>query len=437
MKLARILGKILENYLDGQGKKNIKNLIRKGEDVMKRYGEFITSEEELAFLATIRKYIEKEVMPVRMQLDEDYAIFEKVYAGLVKLGVQKRGFSTRYGGLGIRSATTVCAISEEISRGDSALSLHTLIIPWCLAAAMGAGNKILMEKFIPMFCDDTPRCGCLAITEPAGGCNIEDTAEHGLTIRTRARLDGEQWVINGEKIWPSGASVADLYCVVCTTDPQLKEEGVALIYVPKDTPGLSFGKPEEKMGMRVADVNASIYFDNVRVPKEYRAGGPGIDWQLFKNNVGWGRLTSAPMTLGNAQAVLEIVIDFTDTRSYRGKPVRNHSLQAAMIADMAIGIESARAFYLSIATMFNNRQKYGTPGEDYLLGRASATKVYSCDVTEMVCNRAMELMGSYSYSREYHVEKYLRDSKIIQIWLGGGQLGRLDVVQSYYPYVTK
>ena len=402
---------------------------------MKRYGDFITAEDDLAYLAIIRKYIDKEVMPARMKLDEDYAAFEKAYEGLVKLGIQKRGFSPDYGGLGIRSGPTVCAISEEIARGDSGLSLHTLIIPWCLAAAMGARNKLLMDKFIPLFCGDTPRCGCMAITEPAGGCNIEDVAEHARTIRTRAKLDGNEWLINGEKMWPSGASIADLYCVVCQTDPNLKEEGFALIYVPRDTPGLSFGKREDKMGMRVTDVNTAIYFDNVRVPKEYRAGGPGIDWQLFRANVGWGRLTSAPISLGNAQAALEIVIEFAKTRAYGGKPVRNHSLQAAMIADMAIGIESARAFYLAVAAMFNNRKRYGGPGDEFLMARASATKVYACDVTEMVCNRAMELMGSYGYAREYHVEKYLRDSKIIQIWLGGGQLGRLDVVQSYYPYV--
>ena len=402
---------------------------------MKRYGDFIRSEEERHIITAIRKYIDNEVMPVRMQMDEDYAVFEKAYEGLVKLGVQKRGFSQRYGGLGIRSAATVCAMTEEISRGDSGLSLHALIIPWCMAAAMGARNTTLMDKFIPMFCDDTPRCGCLALTEPAGGCNVEDAAEHGMTIRTRAKLEGDEWVINGEKVWPSGASIADLYCVVCTTDPKLKEEGLALIYVPKDTPGLSFGKPEDKMGMKITDVNTAIYFDNVRVPKAYRAGEPGLDWKLFRNNISWGRLSSAPMALGNAQAVLEMVTEYTATRSYGGKPVRNHSLQATMIADMAIGIESARAFYLSVAAMFNDRKQFGNPGDDFLMARASAAKVYACDVTEKVCNRAMELMGSYGYVREYHVEKYLRDSKIIQLWLGGGQLARLDVAQGYYPYV--
>lgn len=401
---------------------------------MQRYGTYVSSEEDKAILSAVRNYVEKAVMPLRVELDEDYDAFRRAYDGLVKMGIQKRGFSQKYGGLGIRSATTVCALTEEISRGDSGLSLHALIVPWAMAAAMGAQNKVVLDTFAPLFCGDEPRCACLAITEPAGGCNVEDAAAHGRTIRTTARLDGDDWVINGEKMWPSGASIADLYCVVCTTDIEQEENGVALIYVPKDAPGLSFGKPERKMGMRITDVNAAIYFNNVRVPKSYRASGPGMDWKLFRNNLSWGRLTSAPMTLGNAQAVLETVIEYTGTRFYGGKSVRAHSLQAAMIADMAIAIESARAHYMHVAAMFNDRERFGSPGDDFLLGRASAAKVFACDVTEMVCNKAMELMGSYGYSREYHVEKYLRDSKVIQLWLGGGQLGRLDVAQSYYPY---
>ncbi len=404
---------------------------------MKRYGAFITSAEEIAILETIRAYVDREIMPARVQLDEDHAAFERIYAGLVKLGIQRRGFSTAYGGLGIRSAPMVCAITEEISRGDSGVSLHALLVPWAMAAAIGARNKPLMDQFIPMYCSDEPRSACLAITEPAGGCNVEDGAEQGRTIRTTARLEGDEWVINGEKMWPSGAGTADLYCVVCTTDPRLKSEGVALIYVPSGTPGLSFGKPESKMGMRVTDVNAAIHFNDVRVPRHYRAGGPGLDWQLFRNNLSWGRLTSAPLSLGNAQAVLEIVIEYTGTRSYGGKPVRNHSLQAAMIGDMATAIQAARAHYLHVAAMFNDRERFGKLSDDFLLGQASAAKIHACDVTEMVCNRAMELMGSYGYAHDYHVEKYLRDSKIIQLWLGGPQLARLDVAQSYYPYAPR
>ena len=402
---------------------------------MKPYGEFLTGEDDRMFVETIRRYIDKEVMPVRNELDSDYSVFERVYQGLVEMGIQRRGFAERYGGLAIRSAVTVCAITEEIARGDSGLALHSLLVPWGMAAAMGGQNKAVMDEFIPMFCDDTARVACMAITEPAGGCNVEDAAEKTRTIRTKARLDGDEWVINGEKMWPSAASVADIYCVVCVTDDADKEDNLALIYVPKDTAGMTFGKPEGKMGMRVTDVNAAIYFDDVRVPQNYRAAGPGSDWKLFRANVSWGRLTSAPMAIGSAQAVLEEVIEYTATRSYGGKAVRHHSLQAAMIADMSIGIESARAYYMSVAQMFDNRKEYGNVFEDFLLGRASAAKVYACDVCEMVCNKAMELMGSYGYSTAAPIEKYLRDSKIIQLWLGGAQLGRLDAAQGLYPYV--
>lgn len=402
---------------------------------MQRYGEFITSDEHKLLLTTIRDYINKEVMPVRMQMEEDRAVFEKAYEGLVKLGVQKRGFSPRYGGLGIRSAIITCAMTEEIARGDCGLALHTLIPPWVMSIAMGCRNTFIMEKYTPWLCEDKPHVCCMALTEPAGGANIEDIHQEGRTIRTIAKLEGDEWVINGGKMWPGGAGIAELYGVLCTTDPNLGAKGVAYIYVPAGTPGLSFGKPEQKMGMKISDVNGPIYFDNVRVPKEYRAGTePGQEWAAIRNALSWGRLTSAPMVVGAAQAVLEIAIEYTGTRYYLGKSVRNHTLQAAIIADMAIGIETARAYYLHVASMFDNRERYGNPGDDFLISKAAAAKVYACDVANMVCGKAMELMGAYGYAQEFHVEKYLRDVKIVQLWEGGAQLSRLETVQSYYSY---
>jgi alkylation response protein AidB-like acyl-CoA dehydrogenase len=255
-----------------------------------------------------------------------------------------------------------------------------------------------------------------------------------LLSSTSARLDGNEWVINGTKRWPSEAGVAEVYLIVCTTDPEHQsDEGIALIYVPAATPGLSFGKPENKMGMRYTDVNADIYLDEVRVPKEYRAAGPGEDCRLLRHVLSWGRLVSAPNAVGNAQAVFEIVVDYTGNRFYGGKQVREHSMQASIIADMAIAIESARAYYLMVSSMFDNRKIYGDHASDSMIAKASAAKVYAADVTVKVCNMAMELMGSYGYSKDFHVEKYLRDSKIIQLWAGGSHAARLDVARGYYP----
>ncbi len=155
-----------------------------------------------------------------------------------------------------------------------------------------------------MFGSGELRLGCFAMTEPASGCDIENLARlHGRPIQTKAVLDGDEWVINGAKRFPSNAGVADIYCVVCQTDPNLGEEGIALIYVPSPREGLSFGKFESKAGMQ-ADRNCDIYFDNVRVPRQYRAAGPGDDARLMKRNLTVGRVASAAMAVGNARGGL-------------------------------------------------------------------------------------------------------------------------------------
>jgi len=400
---------------------------------MERYGTFI-HEESKVLLQNVRNFVDREMMPVRVQMDESRETCEEIIDKLVKIGMQRYGLSPKYGGVQIGSAREYVAVCEELARGDCGIATEMTCPEWLFGPAMRARNKAVLENLMAPFCSDERHTACFALTEPAGGCNGEDPTQHGTALRTTARLEGDEWVINGAKRWPGGAGIAEVYGVLCTTDPSLGDEGVAMIYVPAGLPGLSFGKPENKMGMRYSDVNADVYLDNVRVPKEYRLAGPGQDWRLFRAALSWGRLSSAGFAIGVAQAVLEIVIDYTANRFYKGKAVREHSLQAAMIADMAIGVESARAYYMSVAAMFDDKSgRFGDAGEAFLMSKASGAKVYACDVTEMVCNRAMELMGAYGYIKEYHVEKYLRDFKIIQIWEGGGQLGRLEAAMGYYP----
>ena len=182
------------------------------------------------------------------------------------------------------------------------------------------------------------------------------------------------------------------------------------------------------------DINAEIFYDDVRVPKNYRIAGPGEDAKILHAIVAAGRLGTASMAVGVAQAVLEIVIEYTKGREIAGKPVRERSLHASIIADMAVAIETARAYYMQVAWMSDHPEIYGRGGSLAMLARASAAKVYACDTAVSVTNKAVELMGSYGYAFDYHVEKYLRDCKILQLWLGGPQRGRLDVALGYYPF---
>lgn len=407
-------------------------------DYWEKYVGVFLTEEDLEMARAVRSFVEKEIMPVRHLLDDDleHKLIKDILSKWAKMGFQKAPFPPEYGGLGASSVVAAAVMHEELSRGCSGICTAANVTTWAWLPAIIAGNKAVLDRFAPMFCGDELRMACFAITEPGGphgggGCDIENPSLHGKKIRTIARLEGDEWVINGQKMWASNASVADLYCVVCTTDPELGEEGVALIYVPADAKGLSFGKPEKKAGMQ-ADVNAAMYLDNVRVPKEFRAAGPGKDWELLEYNVIVARVLTAASALGNAQAAFEIVLNYTGQRIVADKPIRDHSIAAGMLADMAIGIETGRTYYLMAAYMLDHPEKYGPPTSKEMLSRASIAKVYCADVAVMVTNKAMELMGAYGYARDYHVEKYWRDCKIIQLWEGGAQLGRFDVCRGYY-----
>ncbi len=380
----------------------------------------------------VRQFVEREIMPVRDKIDDDHdhILIKEILGKIAALGM----FSVPVP----ETSTTVstppfsmvagCAVLEEVAVGDAGIGIVAGINSWALEPARASGNIEILKLFQSMGEKHTPCLGCFAMTEPAGGCDVENLpAMHGRTIKTRAVQDGNQWVINGSKRFPSSGGAASLYCVVCQTDPQKGEEGIALIYVPADTKGLSFGKFEVKAGMQT-DRNADIYFDDVRVPLSYRASGPGRDAELMKTNLTNGRVGSAAAAVGCARGAFQEVLRYTGERVAGGKPIRDHSIAAGMLAEMATGIETARAHYLQVAYMLDHPEQFGPSYSDAMLCHASISKNYATEMAIMVTNKAMELMGSYGYIRDYHVEKYWRDAKEIQLWLGGAQLGRFDMI---------
>lgn len=400
----------------------------------------ICKEEDLLLRDMARDFVNDQIMPVRQQIDEDesHEIVRGILQGLTNLGFLRAIFPEKYGGSDMYSAVTLGLPIEEVARGDSGIAVAIACCLWPFMPAVWAKNEAVLDYFGPMFCGDELRIGCFNMTEPGGpsgggGCDIENLGMQGRKISTRAVLDGDQWVLNGQKIWASNSGIADAYLMVCTTDPSLGDDGIALIYVPADAEGLSFGKFEKKAGM-AADRNTTTYLDNIRVPKEFRLVGPGEDAKYFHANLTIGRLASAAMSVGNAQGTFETVLDFTGDRAVGkgAKPIRDHSICAGMLADMAIGIETARMAYISGSYRFDHPEEYGAVHSLEQLSTASIAKVYAADVAVMVTNRAMELMGSYGYVRDCNVEKYWRDCKIIQLWEGGAQLGRFDVCRAYY-----
>ena len=391
--------------------------------------EHLLTDEQKALRDMIRKFVGKEIMPIRRKMEENYNLVEEILQKLLDLGIGKHDHP--------QSTTTDAVICEEVARGDAGVSL---CIPGITGGLLGparmAGNQAVIDRFGPLFNGDRVHYSCISMTDAAGGADTENPLLQGNGISTRARLEGDEWVINGTKSWPTHAGIASVYLTVCTTDPKLGDEGTALIYVPPDAEGLSFGKPEEKMGFRTS-VNASIFYDNVRVPKEFRLAGPGIDAQFFTALAGTAaQWHSSTISLGTTQAAFDIALNYTKERKSGGKPVREWSMAAGILADMAIGLEMTRGAVYNLSSMLDLPDVYGPPFSPRMVSRASATKVFAADRAIWVANKAAELMGSNGISPEYHLEKYLRDAKINQLWLGGQQISRYRVARGYYDYVV-
>lgn len=395
-------------------------------------------DEAWALVEAVRGWADREVIPVRQQIDEDWEehrIVKPLLKSLcVDLGYQQACWPEKYGGLGI-DAITSCLLLEEMARADAGLATAASCSIWAMSPIFPPeDNEYLMELFTPRFLDkESWYVGCVALTEPHSGSDIENIdGTHGRFIRTRATLDGDEWVVNGHKLWPTNSGgVGDLFCTFCTTDPAAGDDGVAIIYVPADTPGVTQSKPYRKAGMS-GDANGDIWYENVRVPVEYRAHGPGRDAQRGRAMISSGNVGTAAQCLGVMKNLYELVKDWCDTRIVAGKPLKEHSITAATLADIVASIEVSRAETYLKARMLDRPDLYGPKWTEEMLARTRVTKLFVSDQLTKVVNQVLDLMGSYGYAREGDVEKHWRDSKIMSLWMGGRALPQLDIARWFF-----
>lgn len=421
-------------------------------DPAQKYTRAFCTDEEVQIAEHIRHFVNREIMPYRHDLEGGWHRDEKIaketlhrlYAKLVDLGVTKTNLPEKFGGLAY-SPVVRQMINEELSRADIGLATKVGKIHWIVSVMTAAGREDLLEEFAPKIVGAESWTACVAITEPAGGANIEDPALEFRTLRTVAREDGDGYVINGHKLWPGPSGHAEHfksrhlkghlgYWTIATTDQKLGADGAGIFYVPPDAPGLEFSNPYAKMGFSWTESNADIWFKDVRIPKRYRIDTkPGQGAQLINGFViGLGRLAGAARLVGLADAVLEIVLNWTSNRIIAGSPMRERSMFAGMLAEMYRAIDMARQYYLTITWQVTKPDIYGLPWSREMKAKFSNARSYAGDTAQMVCNRAMELMGAAGYAYESHVEKYMRDYKIVQMWLGGAQRDRLDIAQGLY-----
>ncbi len=394
----------------------------------------------------IRKWGEEKYMPIRQKIDEDWKehkIVETLLKEvLVDLGINSAFFPVEVGGIDFPDPLMcVTVVSEELARIDSGFCVAALCSIWGMTPIMFKPhrNMTLLEEFGPKFCGQELYVGCHAMTEPDSGSDIENYVRmHGKTIQTTATLDGDEWVVNGHKIWASNSSkVADLFTVVCTTQKGSSDpKDFALILVPADAEGVSVGNPYHKCGMS-ADMNSDVWFENVKVPQRYRMHGPGDDLKYWIETLVYGNISSIAMCVGVMKNVYEIIKKWTAERIVAGKPLKEHSIVADMLSEVATLIESTSAWMWTYVRQISRPDIYGwDPWDERHLFKTRGLAVYANNAVERSCSRAMDFMGSYGYAREFDIEKHWRDQKVIGLWMGGKTLKILENARYWYDLQT-
>ena len=395
-------------------------------------------EGSAAMLDAIRDWADKRVIPVRRRIDEDWEQHELSHQLLkslsVDLGYQWAAWPEAYGGGGMNAITSALC-TEEIARADSGLATAATCSVWAMTPVMPPReNRHLMELFTPKFLStDEWYVGSAAITDARSGSDVENIdGTGGRYVATTAHLDGDEWVVNGHKLWPTNSGgLADVFAVFCTTDPAGGPDAFAIIYVPAGTPGVTQGKPYQKAGM-AGDWNGDVWFDHVRVPAEFRAHGPGADAEAARAFISSGNVGTAAQCIGVMRNVFELLREWCDTRVVGGKPLKEHTITAGVLADIVTAIETSRAETYLKARMLDRPDLYGPRHTPEMLARTRVTKLFVSDQLTLVVNKAMDLMGAFGYAREGDLEKHWRDSKIMSLWMGGRALPQLDIARWFF-----
>lgn len=417
-------------------------------DDFTRPREFLSPIDDY-FGKIVRQWADKEVIPYRQRYDEDWKehrLIEPAFNKLMgELGLQRVLFPEDLGGWGLGHSHYTAAASfrlmEEVARADSGIAVAFGVTFWPLIMICNEPhlNRRLCEEFAPLFCStDKAVFAANAMTEPQGGADIENMdVIKGSTIETTAVLDGDEWIVNGHKLWPTNSGgVCSLFGVVCTTNPGSKDlNDFAFIFVPSEKPGVTQGGPYQKAGM-AADKNGDVWFDHVRVPKHYRSCGPGDDYKYFKEVISFGNLGSIAFVSGVMLNVFEILQDYFNKSYFQGQPLKEHDAVAAVLADIVKDVEIIRIIGYQYARMLDRPDLYGFRWSDEIVAKGRAYKYFACDRAVENLGRAMNLMESRGSDRACDIEKHWRDIKIVQLWMGGKQLCQVETARWYFDCKT-
>lgn len=374
---------------------------------------FQLTEEQEMLRKMIRDFAETQVAPTAAERDEEERFDRAIFEQMAELGLTGIPWPEQYGGAGADYLSYVIAV-EELSRVDASigvtLSAHVSLASWPIYKF---GTEEQKQRFLRPLAEGK-KMGAYCLTEPGSG---SDSAG----MKTTAVRDGDHYVLNGSKIFITNAGEAEIYIVFAVTQPELKHKGITAFIVEKGMEGFTMGKKEKKLGIRSSPTLA-VNFEDVCVPLENRLGEEGQGFKIAMMTLDGGRNGIAAQALGIAQGAFDHARDYAKERNQFGKPIA--ALQAIQfkLADMATKIEAARLLTYQAAWLEDQGLPYG---------KASAmSKVFAGDIAMEVTTEAVQVFGGYGYTREYPVERFMRDAKITQIYEGTNEIQRV-VISNY------
>jgi acyl-CoA dehydrogenase len=373
--------------------------------------DFAITPEQKEIQELALKFARNEMIPVAQKFDDEGIFPKEIFKKAWELGLINTCIPAEYGGTGFSSLDGVI-ISEALAYGCMGMNTSFMANDLALLPIVIGGSDEQKKKFLTPFTTDF-KIASFCLTEPGNGSDAGG-------LKTSLKDGGDHWILHGEKMWITNAGYADLFVVYATVDPALKHKGICAIVVDPKSAGIELGKKEDKMGHRSSDTRG-IRFNNVKVPKENMLGGVGEGWSIAMKTLDHSRPLVASSALGGAWHALDLSVSYAKERTQFGVSISKHQAIQFMIAEMAMKVEAARLMTYKAAWLCDQ----GVKNTEV----ASYAKAFASDSCMQITTDAVQIYGGYGYSKEYPVEKLMRDAKLIQIYEGTSQIQRLVIAR--------
>ncbi len=370
------------------------------------------TEEQIDLQLMTRDFVKKEIIPIAAEYDKKSEFPREVFQKAVDMGLTCMDLPEEWGGAGIDMLTTAL-LREELSYGDAGLSSAIGANGLGFKPINFAGTDAQKKKYAEVVTGG----GLLALglTEPNAGSDVANN-------KTTAVKKGDKYILNGRKCFITNAPIADIITIFAVTDKTLGAKGFSMFMVEKDTPGLSIGHHEDKLGIR-SSLTSDVIMDDCEIPESALIGREGDGFKIVMQTLDKGRVCAGASALGVARAALDHSIRYSQERIQKGKPIYKHQIIQSKLADMGMKYEAARQLVWRAAMAFD-------AGASETAKLASMCKCFAGDMVVDVTCEALQIHGGYGYSREYPVEKLYRDAKIFQIFEGTNEIQRTIIARN-------